>query len=134
MDTKQVMALRGGADVTLNIGLGARSVLGGRLSVAHKLRYTTKALPEIMMPGYMGYMSLTPHRVWVGEPLLIIQGRFRPGVNKTDQLWKLVESIEQDCIALYYHENDTGFLFGPDAANWGEFNINFFNFIGDSDV
>lgn len=132
VSSTQIQTLLGFSDVTLNIGLGARSVLGGRLSVAHKLRAVTKALPNILRPGYMGHMYLTPERVWVGEPMLVVQGELRRAVH-TDELWELIETIEQDCIAIYDHTSDSGMLFGPDTSLWGEFNVNFFTFLGDKD-
>lgn len=32
----------------------------------------------------------------------------------------------QDCIALYVPATQIGYLIGPDAAKWGEFDITFF--------
>lgn len=120
-------------DVTLNIGLASSSIVGGRLSVAHKLRTITKALPELFMPGYIGHMYLTPHRVWVGEPMLVVQGTLRPIAASSTLLFDLTKQIEQDCIAVYNHDQDVGTLIGPRVEAWGVFNVNFFTFIGDKD-
>ena len=39
----------------------------------------------------------------------------------------LAQNLEQDCIAVYFHDLDRGNLIGPNAAAWGEFDYNYFN-------
>ena len=54
----------------------------------------------------------------------IVEGRLAATV------YGLAVSLEQDCIAVYYADGaraDTGDLIGPRAAEWGEFNPEFFS-------
>lgn len=127
----QSASLLGGQDVVINFGLGSAQAGPWRLSVAHRLRVITKVLPEVLEPGYLAHLQLTPQRVWVGEPLLVVQGVLKHSVAQNTLLWDALVEAEQDCIALFYLLPHEGVLFGPKAEAWGEFNINFFHFIGD---
>lgn len=40
----------------------------------------------------------------------------------------LAEQYAQDCIAVWMEDKNRGMLIGPKAAEWGEFNPDFFNF------
>ena len=131
--SRQTIMLPAGHDVTLNIGL-SMGAAHSRLTVPHRLRLWTKALPQILQPGYMAEIHLTPSRVWKGEPMMVVQGTFKPDVADHTLLWDAVVGSEQDCIAIYLHGVEgwaEGWLLGPKAEAWGEFNINFFYFIGD---
>jgi hypothetical protein len=123
-----------GADVTLNFGL-SKDVGFTRNSIPHRLRTLTKLLPVILEPGYITELVLVPTRVWHGEPLLIVQGTFKQDIADHTLLYDGVVEAEQDCIAIYCHDDfpDLSFsiLYGPKAEEWGGFNINLFNFIGD---
>ena len=127
----QTFALPSAEDVTLNIGLGAGSIFHARSTVPSRLRIWSKALPQIMEPGYITNLVLTPSRVWFGEPMMVVQGTFKPDVHRHDLLWQAVVDCEQDCIAYFVHSLEQGCLFGPQRDKWGEFNINFFSFLGD---
>lgn len=127
---RQTLDLPAGQEVTLNIGLG-RGHNFDRLTVPNRIRIWAKALPTVMEPGYIAHMSLTPARVWTGEPLLVVQGTFKWDVDSHLGLWDAVVESAQDCIAVYDHAADQGMLFGPDVDRWGAFNINFFNFLGE---
>lgn len=126
----QIFALPSGHDVTLNIGLGCGQSLP-KVPVPARIRVWSKALPQVMEPGYIANMVLVPNRVWFGEPLLIVQGTFKPGIHRHETLWQAVIDSGQDCIAYYSHELMEGCLFGPKAAEWGDFNVNLFSFLGD---
>ena len=123
-----------GADVTLNIGL-ARDKGFTTNSIPHRLRTLTKLLPQILEPGYITELVLVPSRVWHGEPLLIVQGTFKQDIADHSILYEGIVEAEQDCIAIYCHNDFPGLsfsiLYGPKAEEWGGFNINLFNFIGD---
>jgi hypothetical protein len=73
--------------------------------------------------------------VWQGEPLLIVQGTFKQDIAEHTILYDGVVEAEQDCIAIYCHNDFPGLsfsiLYGPKAEEWGGFNINLFNFVGD---
>lgn len=118
-------------DVTLNIGLGKGSAHTTQ-GVPHRLRTITKLLPLVLAPGYHAELRLVPRSTWTGEPMMVVQGTFLDDVDYKDTLWRGVVEAEQDCIALYYHGPKRGFLFGPNCEAWGEFNINFFSFLGDN--
>ena len=135
--SQQTIMLPAGHDITLNIGL-SMGAFPSRLTVPHRLRVWTKVLPQLLLPGYIAELHLTPSRVWKGEPMLVVQGTFNPEVADHMLLWEAVVESEQDCIAVYVHHdiytlngNCAGMLFGPRADAWGEFNVNFFYFIGD---
>lgn len=117
-------------DVTLNIGLGKGSNHSIK-SVPHRLRSITKLLPQILEAGYIAHLHLTPSRVWHGEPMLVVQGTFKEEAWMSTLLYEGMVEAEQDCVAIYDHTAEHGFLFGPKSADWGPFNINFFYFIGD---
>lgn len=126
----QTLALPARADVTINWGLG-RGANFDRLTVPHRIRVISKVLPEIMRPGYIAHLSMVPSRVWLGEPVLIVQGTLASYINTDLRLWEAVKASGQDCIAIYNNDDRKGMLFGPERERWGEFNINFFNFLGD---
>lgn len=127
----QSLLLPHGRDVTMNIGLGKGSGFC-KLTIPHRLRTLTKLLPQVMEPGYLCELHLTPHRVWCGEPLAVVQGTFKETAGMSTLLWDSLLQMEQDCIAIYLHEIDVGILFGPATDHWGEFNINLFTFLGDT--
>lgn len=127
--------LRGGARVTMNIGLGVGSTLS-RITVPHRLRTVGKLLPQIMQPEYEAILNLVPKRTWTQEPLLVVHGLFKEDVNQHLILWQGILDMGQDCIAIYYHATtkeptSKGILFGPAQESWGHFNVNLFSFIGD---
>jgi hypothetical protein len=132
--TKSLLGPLAGADVTLNIGL-SRGANHTNRTVPHRLRVMTKLLPQIMEAGYIAEIMLTPKRVYTGEPLLIVQGTFKYTVADSLLLWDALIEADQDCIAIYCHNDFPGLsfstLFGPKAEDWGQFNINLFKFIGD---
>jgi hypothetical protein len=41
-------------------------------------------------------------------------------------LHDLADALAQDCIAVYYPEQDKGYLIGRNADKWGEFNKEYF--------
>lgn len=58
------------------------------------------------------------------EPTLIVYFRdvLRP-------LERLATALDQDCVALYNHISNEGFLIGDKADQWGEFNEAYFQHI-----
>lgn len=62
-----------------------------------------------------------------GEPTLVVSlsGRFAAGALR-GAVYALAEENEQDCIAVFEPETGRGVLVGPKAADWGEFNPDFF--------
>ena len=57
------------------------------------------------------------------EPTVIIDYVFNKG-----SLAVLATALDQDCIALYDHSINKGSLIGDKAEQWGEFNIEYFQF------
>lgn len=133
--TANLLGPLAGADVTLNIGLSVSNLTPSRRTVAHRLRELCKALPQMMEPGYISELHMVPQRIWTGEPLLIVQGTFKEDIASSLLVWDTLVNIDQDCIAIYCHNDFPGLsystLFGPASDDWGQFNINFFTFIGD---
>jgi len=124
--------LPAGVDVTLNIGLGKGGMWQARASIPSRLRIITKLLPTILHPGYLAELVLVPKHTWLGEPMLIVQGTFADDICKHAGLIEGITDAGQDCIAVYRHDRDRGFLYGPNTEAWGDFNINLFHFIGDN--
>jgi hypothetical protein len=44
------------------------------------------------------------------------------------QLFALARDLNQDCIAVYFHQTGEGVLIGPNTRPWGRFDSKFFNF------
>ena len=57
------------------------------------------------------------------EATVIIDYAFHKG-----SLLALATALDQDCIALYDHSIDKGSLIGDRADQWGEFNLEYFQF------
>ena len=111
--------------VVLNIGLGI-GIAGGRLSPAHRLAKISRSIRELMV-DIRGETYLVPTHVYIGEPLLVVSGRFTDLATNSLALWDLLVSIEQDCIAIHYPTlPEQSILFGPRAEQWGEFNPVYF--------
>ena len=55
------------------------------------------------------------------EPTVII--RFKQAV---DSLNKIATALDQDCVAVYDDETDTGELYGDKAEQWSPFNPEYF--------
>lgn len=59
------------------------------------------------------------------EPTLVVAGRVSTddpgGFHKW--LYLLAEEFGQDCLAIYYPDEENGYLLGPNADAWGEFDI-----------
>lgn len=53
---------------------------------------------------------------------------FNELVDIKTKLYNYCEFIQQDCIAVYTHNNSHGYgqLIGPNADKWGEFNLDYF--------
>lgn len=58
------------------------------------------------------------------EPTVIIHYAYHTG-----NVGVLACALDQDCIAMYDHAIHRGSLIGDKADQWGEFDINYFQFI-----
>ena len=76
-------------------------------------------LKEIMRPGYRAELSITTGI----EPTLVVSGVFNSDAPCSLLLWDTVCIAEQDCIAIYYPDEEAGALFGPRSDMWGDFNL-----------
>lgn len=99
---------------TINIGL-ANPFTGGFNTVDQTLRAVLDAVYDI-----------TNVRISTDgdEPTVIVQF----ALHKRS-LNYLCTALDQDCIAEYCHTTDRGFLLGPKAEAWGEFNPEYFQSI-----
>lgn len=122
-------AVKVGATVVLNLGLGP-PILGGRLTVARRIRVFQRMLRECMHEGFKAEIIM-PRHVYGDEPVIVVEGAFNNAARDSLLLWGSMIAAEQDCIAVYYPDEARGYLLGPNAAMWGDFNINFFRFFGD---
>lgn len=110
----------------LNIGLGPGHS-SNTLWPAKRVALLGKRLKEVMEPGYKAELHVVPDHVWVGEPLIVVVGRFREDIAKLPLLWEIIAELEQDCIAISYPSMpECSTLFGPKAADWGDFEPSYF--------
>lgn len=58
------------------------------------------------------------------EPTLVVRAEIQGYVH--DAVYALAKQLNQDCIAGYLPDQDSGFLSGPRADKWGAFNPVFF--------
>jgi hypothetical protein len=108
--------------VILNFGLlpGLISKQPHMLPMQRSIAYMT-TLRELMQSGFLAQLRMdTP------EPTLVVSGTFSSLAANSTLLWDTLVMTGQDCIAIYYPYQDLiaydyGFLFGPEAATWGEF-------------
>jgi hypothetical protein len=70
-----------------------------------------------------GYLSETVRGS--GEGVIVAAGRLMGGVLGC-HLYEHVYASGQDCVALFYPERGTGFLFGPYSDEWGDFKMEHF--------
>jgi len=104
---------------TLNVGLH-NPVLNNVNSVEFTIQETLKYVSGVfnIRVSYDG-----------SEPTLIVYFRdvLRP-------LERLATVLDQDCVALYSHITNQGYLIGDKAEAWGEFNSEFFQHINAKEI
>ncbi len=99
---------------TINIGL-ANPFTGGFNTVDQTLKCALDVVADIVNVRVSTEGD---------EPTVIIQ--FAYHYRSLDYL---CTALDQDCIAEYCHDTGRGFLIGPKAAEWGEFNPEYFQSI-----
>jgi len=68
-------------------------------------------------------------RLEVGsEPTLVVQAdaQFLTHAQILEFVYELSEELGQDCIAVYFHDANRGYLIGPRAGDWGSFERRYF--------
>ena len=123
--TTEYRAIMPGVPVLLNLGFSqSRYRKLTRFQPYPALcRIYVEYLSQVLEPGWEAYVS---HGCAETETTMIVKGVFKEDARHSDLLWNMVTMAYQDCIAIYYPDEDIGFLFGPEAAAWGEFDINLF--------
>jgi hypothetical protein len=118
-------AIYTGVPVLLNLGFSQSKFARKSKFEAYPVmcRIYVEGLSQVLEPGWKASVM---HGNEERETTLIVTGVFNYAADHTDLLWAMVERACQDCIAIYYPDEDIGFLFGPEAAAWGEFDINQF--------
>jgi len=124
--TTDARAIYPGVPVLLNLGFSQSKYAKKSRFVAYPILcyLYVKHLSEVLEPGWKAVIM---HGTEERETTLIVKGVFNYQASHTDLLWELVDKACQDCIAIYYPNEDIGFLFGPNADAWGEFDINLFD-------
>ena len=123
--TTEAKAIYTGVPVLLNLGFSRSTFANKSRFEAYPVlcRIYTDALSQVLEPGWKAVvMPSTEDR----ENTLVVSGVFSYEADHSDLLWNMVKRAAQDCIAIYYPDEDIGFLFGQEAAAWGEFDINQF--------
>ena len=83
-----------------------------------RLRIYWRALPNILGVDVRRHLIL-PSRS-IEEPTLIAWGPVTYASNGA-LLSELLRDAKQECCAVYYPDLKRGFLFGPGASSWGQF-------------
>ena len=96
----------------LNIGL--HTINGDTITVAAALRATSRA--GIPLTGWRVADSAT-------EPTLVARSPL-DSIKAVSKLYELAVALEQDCIAARW--DNGGLLIGPNTADWGEFDPQYF--------
>jgi len=109
-----------GQQVILNIGLGEPHYGVGKLHWTKRLVLICRALGEFMQEGFYREVKLATDVT--EEDTVIVSGVFKLDANQHLLLWDMLINTDQDCCAIYYPSSDTGYLFGPEAVQWGAFN------------
>lgn len=99
---------------TINIGL-ANPVFNNLNSARFTIETTLKYVDEVsnIRISYDG-----------DEPTLIVS--FDYFIKPVEHL---ARALDQDCVALFNHERNEGYLLGDKADQWGEFNPEYFQHI-----
>lgn len=106
--------------VVLNCGLGAPTYSEDKFREGDRLYMYHHFITDIMNLACIEYRNDAE-----GEPVLVISGTLKCWVFKF-HLARLAALANQDCIAVYYPDSDTGVLAGPHAKEWGPFNKEYF--------
>ena len=96
---------------TINIGL-ANPFTGGVNSVEQTISEALKCIA--------GVQDIAVRRSATEDTVII---RFQQAV---DNLTKIATALDQDCIAVYDEDSNTGELIGERASEWGAFNPEYF--------
>lgn len=124
MSARQTMCcVHPGQRVILNIGLGEPACGRGRLHWTKRVTLVCKALGEFLQEGFHREVQLSVDVT--DESTVIVEGVFKLDANQHLLLWDMLVATEQDCCAIYYPSTDTGYLFGPNAVEWGAFDKEF---------
>lgn len=123
--TTDARAIYTGVPVLLNLGFSQSKFAKKRRFEAYPVmcRIYIEGLSQVLEPGWKAEVM---HGTEERETTLIASGVFNYAADHTDLLWDLVDKAAQDCIAIYYPNENIGFLFGPEAEAWGDFDINQF--------
>lgn len=105
--------------IILNIG---RNSSIGELSIGYLLR----ALDYVDIEKATIYEKQSDtEKTWI----VAIPDDAKPDYNVDyDAVYCLAELLNQDCIAVYREDSWLGYLVGPRAAKWGEFDLAHFLF------
>lgn len=106
------------AKIILNIGLSSPS--GG--TVSHKALF--EALGEFKVVYFRVDVSKNSQ-----HPEKTACVHIETSMHFEHEVFQLANNLEQDCIAAYDTLAGVGSLIGPDAESWGDFRLEFFQFV-----
>ena len=115
-------AIKPGHSVIINLGLDGPLRGVPRLNQQDRINLYVDTLREVMQ-----YWSSTiePGTEAQPEDTLVIKGVFADDAPLSMLLWDTICAAEQDCISIYYVQEDYGYLYGPNLDGWGEFDKQF---------
>lgn len=67
-----------------------------------------------------------PQGTLVEVQTMIVDGQLPGDCYAKGVAYTLSEMFKQDCVAMFLPETDRGYLVGPNAREWGDFNPEFF--------
>lgn len=110
-------------NITLNIGLREGTngpLILPQLALAKALHILGHCDIKVKCFRYRVQQSAT-------EPTLILNLTLAGSTFRTVQaIETMCRQLNQEAIAVFVHELDRGFIYGPNAAAWGAFNTEFF--------
>ena len=105
----------------LNIGLDGMPAEAGE-SIGKRALFAARALRAAGFVSDGGQVFRSD-----SEPTLVVKVQVPGGFFGANwAVFKLSETLGQDCIGMYSPGLKTGKLVGPEAAAWGDFNPEFF--------
>lgn len=111
-------AIKTGVPVVLNIGLWGKRGREDGLTPGRRRQYM-RYLNCIMRRGFTVGTDYSGD-----EPTWVVTGMFED--NASLFIPAMVDVAQQDCIAIYYPEHGMGYLVGPRAYLYGQFDRSLF--------
>ena len=111
--------------VELNIGLAVGTNTFSAYNTLGEISERANTIERVLR----GQLTCKVRREWSfeREPTLVVEAVVYDDVTQFHAwIHELAERFHQDCIAVYYPQQDKGYLLGPNAEAWGDFQLDYF--------